>query len=789
MSYRHILFLTILFLYFSVSNVFGLHQSSQTADSLHVISYDIHLDITDFTYNTISGYTIVKVNPKVSGINKILLDLLSLHVDSVKYYGALHPFLYDDTLLALPLPSAIGTSDTIDITVYYHGAPVADSYWGGFSFSGGTAYNLGVAFVAVPHCFGRVWFPCIDDFKDRSFYSCHITTPSDKMAVCGGTLLSSTPNGNGTITWNWKLSSPVPTYLASVAVSNYTAYTDVYHGIERDIPIAIYVAPQDTAKARASFIHLKNILSIFEQHFGPYLWERVGYVGVPFNGGAMEHATNIAYPNACITGDLSYEDLYAHELSHHWFGDLATCYRAEEMWLNEGWARFCELFYTEALYGKENYKNGIRSNHRKVIQFNHIEDGSYLALSDIPMQVTYGSTVYDKGADVVHSLRNYMGDGQFFRNVKLYLDSNRFTDVSIAKLGSFLQRHSGQNINGFFADWVYQPGFVHYSIDSFPVRNDSSTITARVYIRQRTLGGSALHTNDSLEITFMDNGWHSFTRKIAISGAFSSNEIEIPFVPTIAIADLEEKVSDATTDCYKTIKATGLKTFDNTQFTMDVQSVTDSAFVRVEHSLVAPDYTLADSSIYRISDYRYWKIDGIFPNGFSAKGRFNYNRSKPTYISSSTQGWLDHGLLLTTGSADSLVLLYRRNTSEKWRICNFTKTGGSISGYLTAVHLTPGEYTLGIGKPNLSNIEPSQGKESGLLIYPNPARQEVHIAYGLSFTNAVIYDNNGRMVENIRLKPGEKSFTWYAANRGGTFIVKVTNGEKYLCSGRFIMSQ
>ena len=769
--------------------VYSSHLSSQTADSIHVVSYDINLDITDFTNHTISGFTIVKINPKVNGIQNILLDLLALDVDSVKYNGTLRSFSYNDTLLVIPLPVAAGTADTLELTVFYHGAPVVDSYWGGFSFSGTTAYNLGVAFASVPHSFGRVWFPCIDDFKDRSVYNCNITTTNDKMAVCGGTLISSVDNGNGTKTWHWKLSSPIPTYLASVAVSDYMAYTDVYHGIERNIPIIIYIHPQDTARLRGSFIHLKDILAIFEQYFGPYRWERVGYVGVPFDAGAMEHATNIAYPNSFLTGDLSYEDFYAHELSHHWFGDLVTCYRAEEMWLNEGWAEFCEKLYTEPLYGKSEYKKVLRTSHRKGIQFNYVEDGGYLPLSDVPQENTYGRTVYDKGATVIHTLRNYMGDSRFFDGMKSFLDSNAFSAISIAKLGNFLQRHSGQNINGFLADWVYQPGYIHYSVDSFHVSDDSSEIKARVFIRQRTLGGSGLHTHDSLELAFMNDHWQTVTTKIAVSGAITSCEVKLPFIPSIVMADPEEKMCDATTDCYKTIKTSGALAFEETYFTLDVQGITDSAFLRVEHNWVGPDDVTADSAdIYRVSDFRYWKIDGIFPVGFSAKGRFPYNRAKPATIYSNSQGWLDHTLLINIRSADSLVLLYRRNTSEKWQVCNFTKTGGYSSGYLTAKNLLPGEYTFGIGKPNLSHIDPVKESSHGLLIYPNPSNNEVHIEYNDAFTNASIFDTCGRMIENIMLKEGGKSVIWNTEKKSGIYIVNISDGDRTLCSGRFIVN-
>lgn len=784
---RYILFMILFPLFFN-GQVSAGHTSSQTADSIHVISYNIHLSITDFVNNSIGGYTTLIITPRVNGIDAILLDLLALHIDSVQFNNTANIFSYNDTLLKVPLGIPIDLGDTVEVKVFYHGQPVADAYWGGFGFSNGTAYNLGVAFISVPHCFGRVWFPCIDDFKDRSFYDCHITTPADKKAVCGGLLISQQDNGDGTITWHWKLSSPIPTYLASVAVSDYYPYLTSYQGIEKNIPVEIYTNISDTGFIGSTFSNLKQILGIYENHFGPYRWERVGYVSVPFSGGAMEHATNITIGEGFITGDHSYENLIAHELSHHWFGDLITCHKAEEMWLNEGWAEFCEKFYTEILYGKNVYKSIIRENHRRSIQFDYVEDGGYRTLSDMPMQYTYGSTTYNKGADVVHTLRNYMGDNQFFSSVKSFLDSNAFSSISTAQLAAFLQRHTGQNITCFMDDWVNQPGYVHYSVDSFLLDSNMSEITATVYIRQRVMGGSAFHTCDSLELTFLNCQWQKYTAKVNVNGALTVSNIILPIAADQVLADMEEKMSDATSDCYKVIRTTGLTTFEETHFTLETTHASDSALVRVEHNWIAPDpYLEPADSILRISDYRYWKIEGIFPPGFSAKGRFLYNRSKPSVIYSNTQGWLDHDLLSNIRSADSLILLYRSNASEKWRLCNFTRTGSYTSGIVSTDNLRPGEYTFGIGKPNLSGINMLERNSSGLLISPNPTEGNSKISYAHDFTHIMVYDSSGRIVSKLIPIQGAKEVIWNPGNLKGVYMIRVIHNNRELTTGKLII--
>jgi aminopeptidase N len=141
---------------------------------------------------------------------------------------------------------------------------------------------------------------------------------------------------------------------------------------------------------------LPNAVLGFENYYGPYVWNRVGYCLVPFNSGAMEHATNIAYPQAA-TG-IAYEvDLMAHELSHHWWGDLMTCETQEDMWLNEGMANYSEKLFLEWTYGYGKYLAEVKSEHDDIVKYIHLREKGFRAISGIPHEYTYGDHVYKKG--------------------------------------------------------------------------------------------------------------------------------------------------------------------------------------------------------------------------------------------------------------------------------------------------------------------------------------------------------------------------------------------------------
>jgi aminopeptidase N len=160
----------------------GIRADNSRSDTIDIIDYDIHLDILDFTGKSIGGYTSVTFKSKLDGVSQLYLDLLKLHVDSVKQNGQPLSFSYTDSLLLIiDLAAAMNTGDASVVTVYYHGKPQVDaSGWGGFYFSGDYAYNLGVGFAADPHVYGRVWFPCFDNFVERSTYHFSITTSDTK---------------------------------------------------------------------------------------------------------------------------------------------------------------------------------------------------------------------------------------------------------------------------------------------------------------------------------------------------------------------------------------------------------------------------------------------------------------------------------------------------------------------------------------------------------------------------------------------------------------------------------
>ncbi len=751
---------------------------------LDVVHYDISFDTINFTSKSIEAHAHLEFkSTSAQNITTLEVSLLSLIIDSIidQNSNAL-AYSYNDTVLVITLLNPVNNITSETVSIYYHGIPKGDpTGWGGFYFNFNYAFNLGVGFGSDPHVFGRAWFPANDVFTDRSTYSFHVTTATGYKAFCNGILTGVTLHANGNNTWNWNLTTPIPTYLASVAIAPYYTWSRNY----QNIPVEIACMPNDSNNVNATFQNLDTVLSHYIQAYGPYPFQKVGYCLIPFNSGAMEHATSIHIGTAYVNGSLTYETLWAHELAHMWWGDWITCESEGDMWLNEGFASFNEAYVTEKLYGTDAYRTWFRTNHRKVLQFAHITDNGYLPLINIPHAHTYGPTVYNKGADVAHTLRYYMQDSLFFQGCRDFMNNRGNSSVNSYHLRDELTTSSGISMNRFFDDWVFTPGFPHFDIDSLEVVNLAAH-QYNLHTRQKSKGNSAIYEM-KVEVNFTD-GVNDTTLLLLMGNMTNSFPVSLNFTPTWYSIDRNDHMGDAISDFEKKLFTTGTNSFFDTYSNVNVITTgADTSTVRAELHWVKPDpfKNASNHPGIRLSDYRYWKFDGIFKPGFLAKATLNYNGS-----TNATAGHLDNNLI--TGNEDSLVLFYRSSVKDDWQIVNgYTLTTGNKfdkAGSMTIDTLKRGEYVMGYRDFTTGLSNPSSPNQMDLQIWPNPSSGNVNFkSEGTEnqFINLEIFNAEGKNILNTQIKSNQP-FIW-TPHKGqkGVFVARVQSENKYTFSKIF----
>lgn len=759
---------------------------SLRSDTMDVLNYDIHLFIPTSS-GDIVGYTAITFSPKMNSIPNISLDLLKMTIDSIEINGTNLSYTYDDTLLITTFASPLNDNDTATMFVYYHGVPQKDpSTYGGFYFSGGYAYSIGVGFESYPHNFGRTFHPCFDNFMEHATYDFYLTcTPSNK-GYANGYFISDTLDGNGNRVRRFRMDDKIPSYLACVAVANFVEVNQEYISLITGdtIPIKFVAVAGDTTAMKNSFVNLFSAIETFENRYGPHFFNKIGYIAVPFTAGAMEHATLIAYPRFLIDGTTADETTMAHELSHHWWGDLVTCKSAEHMWINEGMAAYSEKLFTEDLYGETAYKNAVRSNHKNTVWRHHFIDGGYFALSAVPQNVTYGTTTYDKGSDIAHTLRGYLGDSLFFLGLKTIIANNQLQNIDSDDFRDQLNLIPGINVTDFFADWVNQPGYPHFHVDSISVTPTAGDYDVTVYVQQQLRGAVSFANNVPINVFFRDENWNLHSVKMNVSGQFSNQTFTVPFSPTYATLNEDEKISDATTSDQFVIKATGTKLFSNANFQLSVQSITDSAFVRVEHNWVSAYQGVNDPTIV-VSPDRSWTIRGVDYQNMTANGIFVYNGT----ITSA--GNLDAGLMVDHGAVlfneDSILLLYRADASQPWSVfptytLNVQANLTNKTGAITAQNLLAGEYSFGMRVYGVGIN--SSTKKTDIKLFPNPNDGNFKIDMGNSAKGEYVfqlYGLNGVLI--AEKKTSDKQFTFSPGElANGIYYLSVLNKNKVVAN-------
>lgn len=768
----------------NLSNNKALNSRSDTFD---ILNYQINLDLTNDGNQLIKGNCVVTFTPKINGVGLIDLDLQGLNIDSITSAGNLLAFTYNDTLIHITLPSILNTTDTSSLTVYYYGSPQMDpSGWGGFYFSTGYTYNLGVGFDDNPHNYGRIWFPCFDNFVEKSTYEFNIITGGGKKAHCNGELMSENVISGDTISRKWVMNEVIPTYLACIAAANYKTVHQTFNGLNGSIPVELVGVATDTTNMKNSFINLNGAFNAYENCYGPYLWNKVGFSLVPFSSGAMEHATNIAYPRATANGTLAYETLMAHEFSHHWWGDLVTCETAEDMWINEGMAVYSEHLFLEKVYNYATSLAEIKTNHKSVLQFTHLHEGGYRAISGIPHEYTYGEHVYQKGASVAHNMRAYLGDSLFFVGLKSITNNYQFKNINSYQFRDELTSSTGIDMTNFFNDWVLAPGFSHFDIDSVQIVPNGPDFDVTIFTQQKLRGATNFHTGTPLEVSFYDNNWNKHKDTIIVSGQYSVSSVTIPFNPTVTILNEDNRLNQARTDNQLIVKnnMTNTNLLLSLVNSLTVTSISDSALLQFEHHWVAPDSIKNNSNNYRISTSRYWSLDGIIPSNFSSSLRFIFDGR-------ASSGYLDVDLVPVNG--DSIILLYRANPKFDWEeYPYYTKTTISQTlayGWVTLDSLLLGEYTFANSADGLG-INENLTNNNNFNIYPNPSNSFLWVEeINSSNINSKIeiFDLTGRLVyqENmIKKKIKINTNNW----ESGTYIITISDVHNLLYSSKFIVN-
>lgn len=306
------------------------------------------------------------------------------------------------------------------------------------------------------------WFPTIDKPNERCSQEIYITVDDSFSTLSNGILVSSTINQDGTRTDYWKQDAPHAPYLFMLGIGEYAVVKEEWNGK----PLMYYVEPEFEQDAKAIFNHTGEMLSFFSEKLNySYPWDKYAQIVCrDYVSGAMENTGAVVFGEFVqkTTRELidnNNDDIVAHELIHHWFGDLVTCESWSNLSLNEGFATYGEYLWREYKYGHDNAEKK-RLQDLNGYLMSAAQGGSHdlIHFKYDDKEQMFDAHSYNKGGLIVHMLRSYLGDDAFFTAIGNYLGANEFSDVEAHELRLAFEDTVGEDLNWFFNQWFYDKG-------------------------------------------------------------------------------------------------------------------------------------------------------------------------------------------------------------------------------------------------------------------------------------------------------------------------------------------
>ncbi len=430
---------------------------AESTHSYDVLHYLIKLNLP-MTSRYLAGTVTIAMRSNMYNLTQIDLYLAGLNVDSIKVDAI--PATYNhiaDTLL-INLPQSYNQGDSFNVMVGYSGTASGTMGYLWYQSLHPISYTLGCPFAE------KRWFPCYDRLWDKADYGVefYITVP-DSFTVCAtGEYLGKTVN-QGFATYHWKHNYPISPYLIHFASSIYNTYSNWYYPAPGEsIEVKYYFWPQDSIYAPTAFSLTTDMLYFYDSLFGDYPFERYGMDVVnPFTYGGMEHQTMSTIHRQWLISNDYYG--MAHELSHQWWGDMVTCFGWQNVWLNEGFATYCDALYLERREGHNAFINLMLS---RLSAYFGAENSNPHPIYNPPSNLIFAwGHSYCKGSWILHMIRYLCGSDSVWLNLlSTYRDSFAYASASTDDLNRIMNQVLNNNYDWFFDEYVYSMGYPKYSV-------------------------------------------------------------------------------------------------------------------------------------------------------------------------------------------------------------------------------------------------------------------------------------------------------------------------------------
>jgi len=450
----------------------------------------------NFDKKELNGEAWITAKPYFYNSSTFVLDAKAMLIHTITLQDKKLDYHYDGCQITINLPKKYTKEETFTVYINYTARPEKVKEKGSdaitaakglyFINASGIDKNKPTQIWTQGETEGSsCWFPTIDAPNQKTTQEIYITVPNKYVTLSNGELVNQTKIGANRTDY-WKLDQKHAPYLFFLGVGEFEIIKDTY----KNIPVNYYVEKEYAPYAKQIFGNTPEMMQFFSEKLGvEFPWNKYSQIVVrDYVSGAMENTTAVVHGEQAyqkpgqLIDENKHENTIAHELFHHWFGNLVTSESWSNLTLNESFANYSEYLWLEYKYGKEAaamhlydnnllYLNGQETD-KKLVRFNYDDKEDLFDLVS-----------YNKGGAILHMLRNYVGDEAFFTALKAYLTEYKYQSAEVHQLRLIFEKITGKDLNWFFNQWYYGANHPTISV-SYDYNLIRKTVTVNIYQQQ-----------------------------------------------------------------------------------------------------------------------------------------------------------------------------------------------------------------------------------------------------------------------------------------------------------------
>ncbi|KAG7280926.1 hypothetical protein CRUP_009213 [Coryphaenoides rupestris] len=263
------------------------------------------------------------------------------------------------------------------------------------------------------------------------------------------------------------------TYLVAFIICDFRSVSAT---TSSGVQVSIYAAPEKLEQTHYALEVAVKTLDFYEKYFNIYYpLPKQDLIAIPdFESGAMENWGLTTYRETSLLYDpltssaidkLWVTMVIAHELAHQWFGNLVTMVWWNDIWLNEGFARYMEYIAVEATYPELHVEEYLLNTCFAAVGRDSLNSSRPVSSpAENPTQINemFDTVSYDKGACVLHMLRHFLTDEVFQSGIVRYLRrfsyGNAHNQDLWDSLANYLFAGEHLNLTAMMNTWTLQKG-------------------------------------------------------------------------------------------------------------------------------------------------------------------------------------------------------------------------------------------------------------------------------------------------------------------------------------------